>query len=288
MQESRKFLLPVLLSLVVFAAALTLGLAHTITAQDNPPAPTWLPAPTALGETESEVLGFTGSTGSDEAPDWAQARIAEQRAYYAPFMTKTLREFRVVYISAEGSIADSSLLSPQRFSNQSGIAIAHTWDDVLRLDEQEPLQALLIHESARPFIDTTWVQAAYRRGVVIGGINLFFRDMSGIVGNYCVHANAESPYRDRDFFVLYYYVLTVLPGPDSTTAAAINDQALMRCRAAHRITIGGFLMSDGEGQGPISSLEELTGFFDQLKGYIIEAQAKINRRTAVYLREQGG
>jgi len=74
--------------------------------------------------------------------------------------------YRIIYLIARDAVAPSSLITPVRLEATLGAQPVHNWDDLVRRDASSPIDALIVHDSALPLIDSGWLTNAYQRGVV--------------------------------------------------------------------------------------------------------------------------
>jgi len=49
---------------------------------------------------------------------------------------------------------------------------AHLWNQVIELDRSNPIDALIIHESAVPHLDRAWLYHAHRQGVIVAAFDV--------------------------------------------------------------------------------------------------------------------
>ncbi|MDX2140836.1 MAG: hypothetical protein SF123_22320 [Chloroflexota bacterium] len=110
---------------------------------------------------------------------------------------------RIVYLADAVAIPATSFRQPEVIVRATGAHIVSTWDEVLGLHKQAPLQALIIDRSAIWRADWAWVRAAYRSSVVIVMFNLYSRDVSRLLANPCIYSPgfADEEYT-VDFFVM--------------------------------------------------------------------------------------
>lgn len=101
--------------------------------------------------------------------------------------------YRIAYLSAEGAIPTESGLSPHSSLGQITQAnIAHSMDDIYRLEAEAPIEALIIHTSAYSLADREWIASAARRGVVLATINLSRLELAELQSGYCTKQQAQS------------------------------------------------------------------------------------------------
>ncbi len=90
---------------------------------------------------------------------------------------------KIVYVVSSDDSQIDPLVAPEKLERTIGSQSAYEWNEVVEMDEASPIDALVIHESALPFVDQQWVMAAYKRGVVIAGINIGGPEIANLVGN---------------------------------------------------------------------------------------------------------
>ncbi len=90
---------------------------------------------------------------------------------------------QIVYVVSSDLSQVDPLVAPEKLERTIGSQSAYQWNEVVEINESSPIDALVIHESALPFVDQQWVTAAYQRGVLIAGINIGGPEMANLVGN---------------------------------------------------------------------------------------------------------
>jgi hypothetical protein len=111
-------------------------------------------------------------------------------------------DYRVVYFVGENDRDIVDLVAPAKLEQSLGTITASSWEDVLDLDEAEPIQGLIIHSSALAEVDYDWVSQAYWRGVVIGGIDMTGTEMAELVGNACIAADKFAAEPVKNFVIV--------------------------------------------------------------------------------------
>jgi hypothetical protein len=125
-----------------------------------------------------------------------------------------LQGYQVVYMVDQNAVAPADVVAPQRLEQDTGAIIADVWTTVLRAEAESPIQLLIIHQSALPFIDRAWVQAAYGRGVVISFINVPLDQRLEVLGMTCYQDQmSPAPMETMgDFFT--YQAFKVIAKPE--------------------------------------------------------------------------
>jgi hypothetical protein len=93
-------------------------------------------------------------------------------------------DWRIAFLVTEGELPDDYVVTPQRIADSLGdglVAEVNDWDTFLELEAEKPFDALIIHESALPFVDNAWTQDAYRRGVVMVVINIYYPELADLL-----------------------------------------------------------------------------------------------------------
>jgi hypothetical protein len=180
--------------------------------------------------------------------DPSDPRVQQLQADYNAAISADLSNYRVAYLAQENSIAADNLVA-------TGVELASTWEEAMSLDASAPLQAIVIHSSAVGSVDSEWVHAAYRRGVIVVGVDLFFPELSALTGDNCTlrHGIATNTANTHsgDYFVLYYYHLQPVNEADRE---AINAAKLQNClEPANSGFVGehGYQLQEGFMQGTL-------------------------------------
>jgi hypothetical protein len=243
--------------LTVIGLAAAAPQASPIVAQSTlvplPPAPDGsTPVP---NEAKAAIFGLT-----------AQARHDLGATQIAPFLARTLWDYRIVYLIAEGAVGADNQFNPENLWKYGNITAAYTWDSLISLNASQPVEAVIIHESAKDMVDTTWLQAAYHNGVVMAGVNMFFNDLGTLIGNNCEYPGVANPHT-TDHFVVYSYVLF----PDrEEDRAAINAGVFGACKDPDL----GFRYHYGVSQNEAGTSEEFEGFLASVRGHLVTVDAK--------------
>lgn len=143
--------------------------------------------------------------------------------------------YNIVYLVDSKAMTDESLISPNNSLGEVMKATAlSTWEDVIRYDAEQPIQALVIHESAYSTIDREWVEKAWRGGVTIATINVSFAEFAELRNYECARqkaVNYKSPFTG-DF---YYMAAQIIIAKNSDEQGLVEDQILGNCNNDHGI-----------------------------------------------------
>ena len=243
--------------------ALLASSMFAVIAQDDP-----IPLPTAVGGegNDGQIRG---------TPDPDDPRVQSMLDFRSELATRTLADYRVVYVTDEAAIGSNPYLTPEALA-ESQIHFATNWDDVLALNDEAAIQGLIIHQSALDFVDYEWVQQAYRDAVPVVGVNLFFPEMSELTGDLCQKAKGfenGNPI-EGDFFIQYrYHVRNVENEADLDN---IYHAELELCKDAD-VVYEVSTYSSGGGYG-INPLQSDHGF-SMLQGYLTYAMFYVEYET---------
>jgi hypothetical protein len=134
-------------------------------------------------------------------------------------------DHRVVYFVGEDDRDIEDLVAPAKLAQSLGTITATSWEQVIELNEQEPIQGLIIHSSALADVDYEWVSQAYWRGVVIVGINMIGSEMAELVGNPCVAMDKFAAEPVENFVI----VQISLEGDNPSDIARVRDAYNRSC-----------------------------------------------------------
>lgn len=176
----------------------------------------------AQGEAAPQPSG-DNSVAEEVVTDPADPRVQQLQAAYNAALNDSVSNYRVAYIAQENTVTSGYLAA-------ADVQITSTWDEVLAFDAAAPLQAIVIRSSAIESVDSEWVRAAYRRGIIVVGVNLFLPELSALTGDNCVSRHGISTdaanTHSGDYFVLYYYRLQP---ENEADREAINTVQLQNC-----------------------------------------------------------
>lgn len=226
MREHRKLLIVVVILAAGMGIFAAIGLRFSATQAQNDPLP--LPADESSSSVVQQIDADSGLTSvtTGDLPDWAQAELDAARAEYAQFQHLTLHDYNLLYLVDSSAVAPDSFVSPQNLSKQGNFQIASNWNEVLRLNNEQLPQVLIIHKSAVNSVDHSWLQSAYRRGVIIVGINIPFTELAQMIGDRCEYAKAATTY-EEEYFIAFSYILAPQREEDRE---AINQGILEECK----------------------------------------------------------
>lgn len=130
-------------------------------------------------------------------------------------------DFQIVYLVADPAALEQSRVSPARLEAVLGVRVATSWEDTLALNRQRPIEALLIHGSAIPLVNSDWLAEAYRKGVVIAAFNVDAPTLENILktSGSAEDGFASEPY-PSDFFIV---VSRLAMGKKEDAVDLVND-----------------------------------------------------------------
>jgi hypothetical protein len=91
------------------------------------------------------------------------------------------KHFNIVYLVDRTAELDEAI-SLERIEEYFHAQPLDSWEDVLFYDDLLPIQAMIIHSSALPWIDQEWTAEAYKRGVIFAAFDIPAEDFARIVG----------------------------------------------------------------------------------------------------------
>lgn len=117
--------------------------------------------------------------------------------------------YRIVYFLADNAVPADSLLGDSQLKATLGAQAVHHWDEVQRLAESSPINALIVHKSALSQVDREWATRAYQRGMVIAGFNIYAPELAALVNDPCIATDgfASEPYPGPFFVIASHLIL---------------------------------------------------------------------------------
>lgn len=111
--------------------------------------------------------------------------------------------FQIVYLVVDPAVLEQSRLAPSRLREVLGAHLATSWEEVIILNRERPVEALIIHKSAVPLLDSDWLAEAYRKGVVIATFNVDVPALENILqtSGIAEEGFVSEPY-PSDFFIV--------------------------------------------------------------------------------------
>lgn len=110
---------------------------------------------------------------------------------YNPPPTRDPDDYRIVYLFAPGTVAPDSLYAPESLAAYMPLEVVTTWEEVLALDVEQPIDTLIVHGSAKDMVDVEWMRDAPFRGLMLATINLDFVEIAELLGNQCRKAKLK-------------------------------------------------------------------------------------------------
>jgi hypothetical protein len=119
---------------------------------------------------------------------------------------ETPPDYHIIYFLAAGSVERDSYASPERLETTLSAQTIYDWNDVVLLDAAQPIDALILHDSALSQVNQEWVASAYERGVVIAALNIYAPELAVWINDPCITRDgfASEPY-PGDFFVIVFH-----------------------------------------------------------------------------------
>jgi hypothetical protein len=150
------------------------------------------------------------------------------------YQNDVLREHRIAYVIADGAVDNSYVLAPEGLEAGWGAVIIHDWETFLEENGKEPFEAVIIHRSALPFVDYSWVTAAYRNAVVIALIDIYYPQLPELLG-FCDRTPPPEPWYARNFYRVYdmHY------GPVTQQGYERIQEGLARCQSLSELRVSG-------------------------------------------------
>lgn len=127
--------------------------------------------------------------------------------------------YNIVFLTTPENV--SSNLFQQLQTSAPNIRTVQNFEEVRSAN----VDALVVDSAAISLVDNTWAQDAYRRGVVIAGINISGQDLRSLVGGICRVETSQ--------FTTNYYVVV------SRLLLADNPADIPLLEASERITCDG-------------------------------------------------
>lgn len=111
--------------------------------------------------------------------------------------------YRIIYIIPDRAIVKNSIVVPSRLEEVLGANTVTSWNDVLEQNRRDPIEALVIHNSAISQVDKAWLTDAYRQGVVIAVFNVYAPTLAEMLDAPGVSSDgfASEPY-PGEFYVI--------------------------------------------------------------------------------------
>lgn len=179
----------------------------------------------------------------------------------------------IVYLIEKDAVSANTPIAPERLEVVLGAKIAHSWEKVRELDRGRPIEALIIHASTLGQVDNNWTSEAYRRGVVLAGINISVGDMADLANDRCI---ARDGFASEAMSGDYFVVVSSLIQGDPEDVAKIEAARTNGCSEEPASEIKGLTaVYGGRTFDEIVSTTELDIFANAVADHLIDvAEAK--------------
>jgi hypothetical protein len=128
--------------------------------------------------------------------------------------------YHIAYLLSRDAILEDDVLQPKNlFKDFTGhkISVVYTWQDLLKIHAAQPLNALVLHESAVSMVNFEWMADAYWHGITISTLSIRPTMIAHLYDNACLSFGYWMPVPDPEENV-YYTVST-------HTILSFQDQA---------------------------------------------------------------
>jgi hypothetical protein len=138
-------------------------------------------------------------------PNWTETEVAKA-TLDAEYAQASLFNYRVVYLVDAKAVQDSPILNVENIQNLLGALPAGSWDELLELNHEKPIDALFIHSSALDWVDVAWTSQAYNEGVIFLFTDLQYGRAATILGIEDKLGPADDvPISDQEVLFQYWY-----------------------------------------------------------------------------------
>lgn len=135
-------------------------------------------------------------------------------------------ENNIIYLVAEAlSPAEAGMRAPERVAEALPVHVVFTWEEFIKLEAEQPVDALLIDVSALDEVDAEWLASAYRNGVPIAAFNLTMDQFAELVDDRLLTLSGFTTDYPGDFFFMassHHAVCT--QDPEATEEAGRRGQ----------------------------------------------------------------
>jgi hypothetical protein len=140
---------------------------------------------------------------------------------YGPTETAVVQpaRARVVYLGADGATSADGLVSAEQLASTFGAVVVSTWEQLVVLNDEEPIDALIIHRSALEQVDNEWVAHHYRQGVTMVGIDIDGAEMAVLLQDNCLTRDGFADYDSGSYFIIATSLVT---GSEADVASIIE------------------------------------------------------------------
>lgn len=130
-----------------------------------------------------------------------------------------LSNYRIVYLVEADALNSEDVAHPSRFNDNFGATIAHNWQELQDLNDEAPIDAIILHETALNKIDNAQLSEYYKNGVVIVLINIYHPQVAELLGLQCEFEVPQTWYPDN-YVVIYHLKVAAAYPHDAEKAIA--------------------------------------------------------------------
>jgi hypothetical protein len=181
-----------------------------------------------------------------------------------------LKQYHIAYLIENNALTEDHVVAPAKVSKDIGAVVTNDWQSFLIANQNTPFQAVILHKSALSFVDYVWFNEAYKQGVIVSLIDIYYPEIPRITGIECADKPSDEFYKDNFFVTMYVAVRTVVPSDKEIFIQAIEDckhldvdqlqNIIMFARGAEKESLEGeygYRYFTGSLMGAFSNIEEL-------------------------------
>jgi hypothetical protein len=116
-----------------------------------------------------------------------------------------MSDYNIVYLVNENNADLEGWRVPGRLHRVIGAQAVDRWEDVLRMSDAQPIDALIVDVTMADEVDRNWLSASFADGLVLGTFNMTPEEIQDLTGNDQVVASHPDfePYPTDYYFVLF-------------------------------------------------------------------------------------
>lgn len=130
---------------------------------------------------------------------------------------------RIVYLAPSKLAAVSDTPGSIAEWRNQGVTVVHDFGSLKAEINTAPADAIILHKESLPQVNNKWLAAEYKRGTLIGGINIRMSELSEIVGDPEI---MNSPWDDAFYKPPFYTYAGKLTAADPKSVAESQKSGL--------------------------------------------------------------
>lgn len=121
--------------------------------------------------------------------------------------TEALKQFRIIYLSADRLDANNQANLTQSLEHSIASKTVNSWKELSEISKEGAIDALIIAKPAMSKVNKKQLTRWYRKGLVVGGINMTGADLASLVNDHCISDDGFGVAYKGNYFTLASHIV---------------------------------------------------------------------------------